>query len=202
VSVTAKPVSVGYRYSAGAAREGISAGVALQQNLPGGPRNDDETYGASRAGARARWRSWQLDAAWQRELASGWSPAARIAGQYSSEPLIAAEQFGLGGIRAVRGFNEREGAGDRGWRASLELYGPRFAEGQRLLGFLDAGRSIRLNAQPGEQTGEGVASFGIGWRAQFSSDLQIAVDAARVTDGTPAHPRGARSLHFAAALRF
>lgn len=201
-SVTAKPLSLGYRYSRVAGREAVAAGVVMQQNVRGGARNDDAAYTAARAGAGARWQSWQMDAAWQRELASGWMPAARIAGQYTGEPLISAEQFGLGGIRAVRGFREREGAGDRGWRANLELHGPRFGAGQRLLGFVDFGNSRRLNPQPGELSGEGVSSYGVGWRGQFANGLQAAVDVAKVANGTPRQPSGDWMLHVTAVWSF
>ncbi len=202
VDVTAKPLSAGYRYSGQQEGQGLSFGATLQQNLSGGSHNDDATYAASRAGAEARWQSWQFDAGWQREFASGWAPAIRIAGQYAHEPLISPEQFGLGGLRAVRGFEEREGAGDRGWRANLELYSPRIGEGQRLLGFADFGRSVRLNSQPGELAAAGVSSYGFGWRGQFANGIQAAVDVARVANGTPQSPSGSWKLHVSAVWWF
>jgi hemolysin activation/secretion protein len=202
VDVTEKPASLAYRYSRSTISAAIAAGVLLQRNIPGGRHNDDPTYASSRAGADARWRSAQLDLAWQWQHASGWSPAARFAAQYTDEPLVSAEQFGLGGIRAVRGFNEREGAGDRGWRANLELHGPRFFESQRLLGFVDAGHSTRLNPQPGEPAGEGVSSYGVGWRAQFENGPGIAADVAKVVDDTPRSRKHNWMFHLAASWRF
>jgi len=201
-SVTVKALSAAYRYNGTGAGQAWSFGVVLQQNLPGGKRNDDATYAASRAGADARWRSWQFDAGWRRDLGGGWEAEARVAAQYADEPLVAAEQFGLGGLRAVRGFRERDGAGDRGLRANLELYLPRFAESQRLLAFVDAGASRRLNPQPGERAGEGVGSVGIGWRAQFANGFQGSLDFAYVTNGTPRQPRGDQMLHAAMAWQF
>ena len=38
----------------------------------------------------------------------------------------AREQFGIGGMESVRGFLERQFAGDRGYSGSLELYSPDF----------------------------------------------------------------------------
>jgi hypothetical protein len=67
---------------------------------------------------------------------------------------------------------------------------------------VDSGRSTRLNAQPGEQAAQGIASFGLGWRAQFSNGIQAAVDAVKVTNGTSADPNGTRSVHFALAWTF
>jgi hemolysin activation/secretion protein len=201
-SVSVKPMSAGYRYTGSGAGGAFAAGATLQQNLPGGTRNGDVAYAAARAGANARWQSWQFDGAWQRELGSGWTGEARFAGQFAPAPLIAAEQFGLGGMRAVRGFRERDGAGDRGSRVNLELYGPRFADSQRLLGFFDFGNSRRLNPQPGESAGESVASVGVGWRGQFKNGLQASVDYAYVTNGTPRNPKGDQMLHVSAVWWF
>ncbi|MGH8766060.1 MAG: ShlB/FhaC/HecB family hemolysin secretion/activation protein [Burkholderiales bacterium] len=201
-SVTVKPVSAGYRYNSIGAGSGLSLGVTLQVNIPGGRLNNDAAYAAARAGADAHWRYWQLDGSWQREFSSDWSVLARVAGQYANEPLVSAEQFGLGGQRAVRGFRERDGAGDRGLRANLELYGPRFGEGQRLLGFFDFGNSTRLDSQPGEIAKQGVASVGMGWRSQFKNGFQAAVDYAYVINGTPQNPKGDQMLHVSAAWWF
>ena len=202
VSVTVRPFSAGYRYTASGAGQVFSLAATLQQNIPGGPRNDNATYAASRAGADARWQSWQFDAAWQREFASGWMPAVRVNAQYANEPLITAEQFGLGGLRAVRGLAEREGLGDRGLRGNFELYSPRIGGSHRLLGFIDAGRSTRLNPQPGELGAERVSSFGIGWRGQFGTGLQVSADFAQLLNGTTRNPRGDRMLHVSAVWWF
>ncbi len=202
VSVTVKPVSAGYRYLSNSSGEALSLAATVQQNLPGGVRNDDATYAASRVGANSKWQSWQFDAAWQRELPSGWMPAVRMNAQYAAAPLIAAEQFGLGGLRAVRGFREREGAGDRGLRANLELYGPRFAGTHRLLGFVDMGRSKRLKPQPGEIGTEGLSSIGVGWRGQFGTSVQVSADFAQISNGTARNPRGDKFLHLSAVWWF
>ena len=48
----------------------------------------------------------------------------RADGQWSSEPLISNEQFGVGGVNGVRGFGEGEVFGDSGWRITSELKTP------------------------------------------------------------------------------
>ena len=48
----------------------------------------------------------------------------RFDGQYALDPVIGAEQFGLGGHGTVRGYVEREFMGDQGFSASLELRSP------------------------------------------------------------------------------
>ena len=201
-SVTTRPLSVGYRYQRLAPGDSLALGLALQNNLPGGDLNDDATYAASRVGASANWQTLQLQANWQHEFSNGWMPVLRLSGQASNGPLVASEQFGLGGLQAVRGFAEREGTGDNGMRLHLELFGPRLADKHRLLAFLDAGQSTRLNPQPGELASQTLTSFGIGWRAQFDNGLGISLDAAKVVAGTVANPQGSTRLHVAASWFF
>jgi hemolysin activation/secretion protein len=134
-SVTAKPLSLGYRMQHYWSGQAVQIGLTWQQNLSGGTRNDDAAYAASRFGADANWSTLQVDAGWQRALPGEWVISARMAGQYASEPLIGAEQFGLGGAGAVRGFGEREGAGDRGIRGSLEVTTPLIAGSHRFVAF-------------------------------------------------------------------
>lgn len=200
--VTARPLSAGYRYSRLLESQSVSFGATLQQNLSGGSNNNDAAYAASRVGARANWQSWLFDAAWQREFSSGWMPLVRLNAQHSNAPLISSEQFGLGGLNAVRGFNEREGAGDRGWRTNLELYSPRIADNQRLLAFVDTGATTRLDPLPGELASQQLTSYGLGWRAQFNNGLSVSADGAAVSKGTALHPQGGKMLHVSAAWVF
>lgn len=53
-----------------------------------------------------------------------WMLAANFNGQWTSEPLISSEQFGIGGVNSVRGYHEGEVFGDTGWRSSVELQTP------------------------------------------------------------------------------
>jgi hemolysin activation/secretion protein len=55
---------------------------------------------------------------------TNWVLTFRADGQWTSEPLISNEQFGLGGINSVRGYHEGEVFGDTGWRVSLEQKTP------------------------------------------------------------------------------
>ena len=201
-SVTTRPLSLAYRYHRLAPGDSLALGIALQNNLPGGHLNDDATYAASRLGASASWQTLQLHAHWQHELANGWMPSGRWMGQTSNGPLVASEQFGLGGQQAVRGFAEREGAGDNGLRAHLELFGPRWADKHRGLIFWDAGQSSRLNPQAGELASQTLSSFGLGWRANFENGASLSLDAAKVLSGTVLNPQGSSRLHVAASWIF
>jgi hemolysin activation/secretion protein len=57
-------------------------------------------------------------------LPHGWSILWRASGQWANEPLIANEQFPLGGTAGVRGYQEGDSYGDVGWVTTLDLRAP------------------------------------------------------------------------------
>lgn len=202
VDVNARPVSVRYAFSDRDGANSTSAAIAYVRNLAGGARNDDSIYAASRMGARAAWGVWRANAEHTSVMPSRWAWHTGIEAQYSAEPLISAEQFGLGGARSVRGFQERETSGDRGWRLSSEVLAPPLAQRHRVLAFIDAGQHTRLNLQPGEQDGTALLSYGLGWRWANQGSVTTSLDWARVVKGTLASPAGSSTLHFSAGWRF
>lgn len=60
----------------------------------------------------------------------GWTTSLVADGQWASEPLIASEQFGAGGVNSVRGYHEGEVFGDSGWHLSLEQQTPPYTVGR------------------------------------------------------------------------
>jgi hemolysin activation/secretion protein len=58
------------------------------------------------------------------QFVTNWVTTFRADGQWASEPLIANEQFGAGGVNSVRGYHEGEVFGDTGWHLSLEQQTP------------------------------------------------------------------------------
>jgi hemolysin activation/secretion protein len=57
-------------------------------------------------------------------LPDGWSALFNANGQWSSTPLISNEQFALGGLSGVRGYQSGEDYGDTGWRTQFDLRAP------------------------------------------------------------------------------
>jgi hemolysin activation/secretion protein len=201
VDVNARPVSLNYVVSAREGFGSIAASLGYTRNLPGGARNDDATYQASRAGASARWSVWRAKLELESAIAARWTWTGRLEAQYTHQPLVSAEQFGLGGARSVRGFEERETSGDRGWRLSSEVLSPPLAVQHRLLAFVDAGAHDRLQRLPGEPGGTSLASYGVGWRWAMGASLAASLDIARVLRGTTVTPAGSHGLHFSASWR-
>lgn len=122
--------------------------------------------------------------------------------QYSSEPLIDIEKLFVGGLDSVRGLLPGELLGDRGYYANVELHTPMLANAHRFLVFVDNGRISRINAQPGEKTGDGASSWGVGWRYARGAKAEFALDWARVQRGTDFTPKGDNALNFRFIARF
>jgi hemolysin activation/secretion protein len=109
-------------------------------------------------------------------VAEDWALGGRLALQRTNDLLVQGEQFGLGGIATVRGYGERELAGDQGISASLELVTPRLglaeqAPGVDLRGvaFADGGQVANhgdLACLP-QQTRCTLASLGVGLRLDW-----------------------------------
>ncbi len=96
-------------------------------------------------------------------------------GQLAGSPLFSAEQFFVGGMGTVPGFDASYANGDSGYTVSGELFfPPPFPDtiiGQHKLGkmmklvlFADYGQTHKKEAQPGEQENNYLTSIGTGLR--------------------------------------
>jgi hemolysin activation/secretion protein len=104
-------------------------------------------------------------------------------GQWASQPLISNEQFGLGGVNSVRGYQEGQVFGDTGWWIGLEQKTP-----PRVLGLVYRNHPLTVRASAFMEYGEvylldpqsrqartplwgtgfgGVASIGATWEARL-----------------------------------
>ena len=165
----------------------LALSVALVQGLAwGGDRSSREAFDAVRPGARSVFTALRAQLSAQQRLnAAGWAASARIAGQWSADPLVPAMQFGAGGRSSVRGYEERELAADHGVALSLELSAPTWqvppwpGSTWRPLLFLDA--AALRNRDPatcsGTQTHCNLAGTGVGVRFDAAS-VSISLDVA------------------------
>jgi hemolysin activation/secretion protein len=108
--------------------------------------------------------------------------------QYSRDALVSAEQFGLVGSGAVRGFGERTLAADIGYVASAEIYTPILGVAMlpgrlRLLAFYDTGAGSFNKRQAGDALKRtAVASLGLGLRYELNQHFNLRFDLANVLD--------------------
>lgn len=144
--------------------------IEWARNTGGGSGNTLAAHQSEDARIDAlRWRLWRASAsqvwAWsQAQSPSHWQLAVRAQAQWASRPLIAGEQFGLGGPTSLRGTRqERPLAGDAGWLMSWELSSPA-AQGWRALAFVDAGGVASTGLAPGRPAQDALTSVGLGVR--------------------------------------
>jgi hemolysin activation/secretion protein len=177
------PLSLTY---AGAYRpEGqeLSATLAAVQNVPGGKDGDQATFDAVRPGADAHYTLGRLNLNYLVGLPRGFQGRARFTAQHTRDELVPGEQFGIGGMDSVRGFFERQFAGDRGYSGSFEAYSPDFGaqlpiNGARVrfLVFYDYGRVYNVKPDAFEPRVIGIASAGPGIRVSYGTSFTMRFD--------------------------
>ena len=152
-------------------------------NIESGNRNDELSYSLTRAGASPDWGAIRFGGRVRRNIGQ-WAVLGRLDAQYTSDPLIPGEQFGLGGLNSLRGIDQRQLTGDQGFFLSGEIMTPVIgSQGPRLLAFVDMGDVSRIDALPGEVTSETVTSVGGGLRWSWKQRLNVTVDYGYVVDG-------------------
>ena len=93
-------------------------------------------------------------------------------GQLSNNPLLSSEEFGLGGISTVRGYDPSEIVGDDGIAGKIEVqWKP--ASNTQLFSFLDAGTVWQQDPTSSADKRNSLVSTGVGVRV----DLPMNVDA-------------------------
>ncbi|WP_342119452.1 ShlB/FhaC/HecB family hemolysin secretion/activation protein [Pseudoduganella sp. OTU4001] len=204
--VALHPLSVAYLGNWNSA--GGDAGVALTvlRNLPGGQRGRQDDFRRARAGADEDYMAVRASASISRLLAGEWMWRAVANAQVSSDALAPGEQFGGGGAGSVRGFGERDVAGDSGAGLNLELYTPSLCGNSgwqcRLLAFHDRAYVRRNHVLAGELTSTSIASAGLGLRLMLSSQANLQLDYGRILQaGATGRDHGGR-LHVRLGLAY
>ncbi|MDP1647256.1 MAG: ShlB/FhaC/HecB family hemolysin secretion/activation protein [Rubrivivax sp.] len=188
-------------------------GLAVVSNLRlGGRHTDASDFQAVRDGARPAYTTLRLNGSTLVTVAQGWQLRARLAAQWTGDALVPGEQFGLGGALSVRGYDERELAGDSGVLASLELSGPELlplfgvegtAQSLRAFAFADGGRVSNQRDAPCAATRSRCSAASLGAGLQYGRpgvNGRIAVGTA-LSDGVTTE-RGDTRVHFQLNLDF
>ncbi|MBX3670541.1 MAG: ShlB/FhaC/HecB family hemolysin secretion/activation protein [Rhodocyclaceae bacterium] len=205
--VRSRPLSLRYEGKFEQVQSTAGFNLELAHNLSGGANNDQASYDAatgSRAGALQGWTAVRYGADYLAQFAGNWLASIRFRGQYASRPLIAGEQFGLGGASSVRGFEEREVSGDRGNSINLEASTPPLAENLRLAAFVDGGQIGIINPAPTQRGSLSIMSAGAGLRWRWREQFSLTLDAAHVLHAKdmPQTSGGDSKLHAALFYRF
>lgn len=140
-----------------------------------GATNDGGTN-LSRANGKHTFLKANLTATRIQELWHLWSLRLSGTGQASNDPLLASEEFTVGGASFGRAYDSGEIAGDYGWAGVTELrYGGRvdneFITSYQAYTYIDYGK-IRQHSSPfGEVSRDSLTSTGLGLRFNLKHDL-------------------------------
>ena len=160
--------------------------MAIAKNVPIGGLNTDAAYLLSpRIGATNDWTVGRFGGTCTYFLPKNWLARALVDVQMTGQPLIAGEQFGVGGVNSVRGFEERAISGDSGYRASFEVWTPAMPliYDIRALVFFDTGNAAHIDKQPGEVGSDTISSAGFGLRWQWKDQILFNLDWGRSIAG-------------------
>jgi len=107
----------------------------------------------------------------------------------------------------VRGFENRDIAGDSGINGTAEIYTPDLCGGRartfcKVLAFYDAAHVTRNGAFAGELAHASIASGGLGLRAALGRNVTLLLDYGYVTDGGLGSKRGDDELNFRLSLTY
>ncbi len=137
----------------------------------------DDGLGRSRANGRQDFVRYNATASRVQDLWwQGVSVMASATGQYAPDPLLASEEFTLGGDDFGRAYDAGELAGDKGYAGVLELrYGGEgsgeWLESYQFYGFIDYGKVKNIDPVVGESAQDSLTSAGGGVRYNLAYDL-------------------------------
>ncbi len=133
----------------------------------------------------------------------GWGVNARAGWQLAAQPLIANEQFAIGGVDTVRGYLESTSLGDNGIALSLEAATPNFAkrlgaslDDLHLLVFADGGWVHVRSPLPEQKDQFSLASAGLGLRLKAWKGMSAGLDWAVALEETGKIQAGDNRAHF------
>jgi hemolysin activation/secretion protein len=158
--------------------------------------NNELAYDEARPGAEPTYAYLTADLSQQIELPKSFRINARVSGQVSAGALLSSEQFGIGGVDTVRGYDERAMNADNGIFGSIELQGPSLQvapllgmksveDDLRIFVFLDAGAG--WNYFSTENDPSSVRGLSVGPGARYSISPFGSIDASY---GFPLSTRG------------
>ncbi len=203
--VVSLPLELGYSFSRQNPGNSFSGSVTLVQEIG----DDDDEYDQDRPEAESGWTALRFALSFDQLFAGEYLFHAGFSGQQTSELLISGEQFGVGGVGTLRGFEERSVTGDSGYQLSLELWFPPVtAYNLRFLVFTDlAHTEFNDGDQPGNDGVDfDVSSAGVGMFWSWKENLSVSLNYGVIGDGggldTTINEDGDDKLHVSAVYRF
>ncbi len=216
--VVSRPISITYRGSRLSTTSNLDFSIGFYSNISGGSGNEDVDYGNSRGGynpdnilnpipASADWSLFKYSVGYLHFLTQDWLFRFALQGQGTKDLLISGEQFGIGGMNSIRGYDERDVLGDTGYQVNLELWLPNFSSYKiRPLVFYDFGRTETLDPFPAFfgalEAKQNPASYGAGLRYSWKESLNATLDVGYVTKDAGTAVKGDTRAHLNVFYRF
>ena len=200
--VRSRPFSFTYRGELTYSLVKTSFYLSWSRNLDGGSDNTDVHYTQTRFGAAQGWDVLRYGISADVQLPTQWVLRINVSGQDSRQPLISGEQIGLGGVYSIRGYQEREAAGDNGHIFHGELWAPQWFPGVNLLAFYDYGFANLVKPQPGDRDNQLLRSTGFGMRWHINQHFDTTADFAHAFDTTQFTAKGDNMLHYSIMYQF
>jgi hemolysin activation/secretion protein len=172
--VLSVPLELGYSFSRQTPGTSFFGSLTLVQEIG----DDDDEYNQDRLEAESGWTALRFNLTYDLLFAEEYLFHLGFSGQQTDSLLISGEQFGVGGVGTLRGFEERSVTGDSGYQLSLEVWFPPFTEYQlRFFGFTDfAHTEFNDGDFPGNDGVEfdlSSAGFGLFWSWKESLSLSL-----------------------------
>ncbi|WP_260986446.1 ShlB/FhaC/HecB family hemolysin secretion/activation protein [Bordetella genomosp. 13] len=177
-------VRLGLSYDRTDSWNGITAvRGTFHQGLDGLGASKEGSDLASREKGRPDFFKFTAELTRLQQLTDRASLVATFAGQYSASPLLASEEFALGGPSFARGYDDGEISADSGLSGSLEL---RYAvssenflpSGAHVYTFVDGGRLWSRSESP-ELARRKLSSYGAGMRANLTKNFYATLEVAK-----------------------
>lgn len=159
-----------------------SVRLAATQGLDAFGATADTDPNKSRATGSADFTRLNIDVSRVQPLAGGLALQLAVAGQITSDSLLASEEFGLGGSYFGRAFDPSEITGDEGVAAKAELYytlpNAQFGSVEPYI-YYEGGRVSQNDPLPGESRRDSLRSLGVGVRVAFNDRFAASLEYAK-----------------------
>lgn len=146
-------------------------------------------FAHSRATGKSSFEKFTASATRLQPVYGSWSVSAAVEGQYSLDPLYAAEEYAIGGQRFGSAYDPAEISGDSGIAGRIELQynsslNDIYLPSLQTYGFYDIGKVWNRNVLSATETNQlSLASAGIGTRVNIANaltgDLELSVPLTR-----------------------
>jgi len=203
--VLSVPLELGYSFTRQAPGSSFFGSVTLVQEVG----DDSAEYDQDRPEAESGWSAIRYRLSYDRLFAEDYLFHAGFSGQQTSALLISGEQFGVGGVGTLRGFEERSVTGDSGYQMSLEVWFPPVTSyNLRFLVFTDfAHTEFNDGALPGNEGVEfDLSSAGAGMFWAWKESLSVSLNYGHILEGggldDTINQDGDSKLHVSAVYRF